>query len=125
MLELVLTNLGRHKARTLATALGIALGVATIVALLSVGSGLRRTADQLVHLGQADLGVFQSGVADPTASLLPVGLARRLERRPDVAEATPLLLVVEAVRQDPAAIVFGADRRGFFARRLVVTAGDK
>src|SRR4051812_38825311 len=103
--------------------MGIALGVATIVALLSIGSGLNRTAGQLVHLGQADMGIFQSGVADPTASVLPAALAGRLERRSDVAEATPLLLVIEGVRQDPAAVVFGADPAGFFRRRLVMTAG--
>jgi putative ABC transport system permease protein len=119
----VFTNLARRKARAAATALGIALGVATIVALLSVGSGLKRTAGELVHLGQADLGVFQSDVSDPTASVLPTSLATRLERRPDVAEATPLLLVVEGVKQEPAAVVFGAEPGSFFRRRLVMTAG--
>jgi ABC-type lipoprotein release transport system permease subunit len=125
VLRLVVTNLTRRRGRTIATALGIALGVATIVALLSIGSGLQRTAGEFVHLGQADFGVFQAGVADPTASIVPVGLARRLERRPDVAQATPLLLVVEAVRQDPAAVVFGAEPGGFFARRLIVTRGAR
>jgi putative ABC transport system permease protein len=119
----VFTNLARRKARAAATALGIALGVATIVALLSVGSGLKRTAAELVHLGQADLGIFQSGVSDPTASVLPASLAPRLEKRADVAEAAPLLLVIEGVRQDPAAVVFGAQPNGFFRRRLVITEG--
>jgi putative ABC transport system permease protein len=123
LLGLVATNLTRRYGRTIATAVGIALGVATIVALLSTGSGLKRTAAELIHLGQADLGVFQKGVADPTASILPESLATRLERRPDVARATPLLLLIEAVRRDPAAVVFGADPKGFFARRLVVTSG--
>lgn len=125
MLGLVVTNLTRRKARTIATAIGIALGVATIVALLSVGAGLKRTAGELVHLGAADLGVFQSGVEDPTASILPVSLAARLERRPDVERATALLLVVEGIRSDPAAIVFGADPGGFFAQRLVVADGRR
>ena len=115
------TNLARRKARAAATALGIALGVATIVALLSVGSGLKRTAGELVHLGQADLGIFQSGVSDPTASVLPASLAPRLEKRPDVAEATPLLLVIEGVKQEPAAVVFGARAR----RVLPPAAGDQ
>jgi putative ABC transport system permease protein len=125
VLSLVVTNLARHKARTVATAIGIALGVATIVALLSVGAGLQRTAAGLVHLGDADLGLFQAGVEDPTASLLPTSLAPRLERRPDVARATPLLLVVEGVREDPAAIVFGAEPNGFVAQRLVVSEGAR
>ena len=118
MLGLIATNLKRHKARTFATAIGIAIGVATIGALLSVGSGLQRTAAGLIPRGEADLGVFQSGVQDPTASVLPTSLATRLERRPEVAKATPLLLVVEGVREDPAAIVFGMDPNGFVAQRL-------
>jgi len=123
MLTLVVSNLARHRGRTIATAIGIALGVATIVALLSIGSGLKRTAAGFVHLGQADFGVFQAGVADPTASIVPTSLATRLERRPDIAAATPLLLVVEGIRSQPAAVVFGADPAGFFARRLIVSQG--
>jgi putative ABC transport system permease protein len=123
VLGLIASNLFRHKARTLATAIGIALGVGMIVALLSVGAGLKRTAGQLVHLGQADMGIFQSGVADPTASVLPTSLAQRLQARPDVAEATPLVLVVSGIKQNPAAIVFGADPQGFFAKRLVIRQG--
>jgi ABC-type lipoprotein release transport system permease subunit len=125
VLSLIVTNLVRHKARTIATAAGIALGVGLIVALLSVGSGLKRTAEQLVHLGQADMGIFQSGVADPTASVLPTSMVDRLERRPDVAEATPLLLVVTGIKQNPAAVVFGAEQDGFFAQRLVMTQGRR
>lgn len=125
VLSLITSNLVRHKARTIATAAGIALGVGMIVALLSVGSGLKRTAEQLVHLGQADMGIFQSGVADPTASVLPTSMVDRLERRPDVAEATPLLLVVTGIKPDPAAVVFGAEQDGFFAQRLVMTEGRR
>src|SRR5262245_34769902 len=118
---LIASNLVRHKARTVATAIGIALGVGMIVALPSVGAGLKRTAGKLVHLGQADMGIFQSGVADPTASVLPTTMVDRLERRSDVEAATPLLLLVTAIKQDPAAIAFGAEPDGFFAQRLVVT----
>jgi putative ABC transport system permease protein len=123
VLGLVLTNLSRRKARAFATAVGIALGVATVVALLSVGSGLNKTAGGLVHLGDADAGIFQSHVSDPTASILPVSLVKRLEQRPDIAQATPLLLVVESIKPHPESIVFGADPQGFFAKRLVVTDG--
>jgi putative ABC transport system permease protein len=125
LLALIATNLLRHKARTIATAAGIALGVGMIVALLSVGAGLKRTAGELVHLGQADMGIFQSGVRDPTASVLPVSMVQRLERNPDVAEATPLVLVVDGIHQNPAAIVFGAEPSGFFAQRLVMTEGAR
>ena len=123
MLGLILTNLTRRLGRTVLTAFGVAVGVATIVALLSLSAGLTNTAAGLVHLGGSDLGVFQDGVADPTASLLPMSVVGRLERNSDVAAATPLLLVVSGVKAAPSSIVFGAEPDGFFQRRLVFISG--
>lgn len=125
MFAIVTTNLLRSRARTIFTAGGIALGVATIVALLSFTEGLRKTAAGFVHLGGSDLGVFQANVSDPTASTLPASLVGRLAAHPDVARATPLLLVVEAIRGDQAAVLFGAQPTGFFARGLVIVAGTR
>ena len=123
MFELIVNNLVRRSGRTMLTALGVGLGVATIVALLSVSDGLKQTAAGFVHLGGSDLGVFQAGVSDPTTSLLPVSLVGRLERNPEITQATPLVLIVGKVKGDPSAIVFGAREDSFFARRLVFESG--
>jgi putative ABC transport system permease protein len=125
MLAIISTNLLRRPARTIFTAGGVAVGVATIVALLSFTQGLRNTAAGFVHLGGSDLGVFQANVSDPTASILPAAMVGQLAARPDVARATPLLLIVEAVKADPAAVVFGADPAGFFTQSLVIVAGRR
>jgi putative ABC transport system permease protein len=123
MLAIITTNLLRSRARTIFTAGGIAVGVAMIVALLSFTQGLKETAAGLVHLGGSDLGVFQANVSDPTASILPASMVAQLAARPQVARATPLLLIVEAVKAEPAAVVFGVDPSGFFAHGLVLVAG--
>jgi putative ABC transport system permease protein len=123
MAELIVNNLMRRIGRTLLTALGVGLGVATIVALLSVSDGLTQTAAGFIHLGDSDLGVFQAGVSDPTTSVLPISLVARLDRNPDVQSATPLVLLVGKVPASPSAFVFGADLHGFFVRRLVFDAG--
>ena len=123
VLAVIGSNLIRRPARTMLTAIGIALGVATIVALLSVTSGLKRSAGDLIHLGDADIGIFQKGVADPTSSLLPDNLGNRLQRTAGVQAATPLLLVVEGISQQPSAIVFGMDPTGFVAHREVYLQG--
>ena len=114
----------RRTARTALTAAGIAVGVAAVVALLALSAGLNRTAGQLVHLGKADLGVFQADASDPTVSLLPLSLIPRIEANPDVTEATPLQMVVGAVPRSSSSFVFGVDPRGFVARRLVFTSGS-
>src|SRR5262249_412538 len=101
MLAIVTTNLLRPKPPTITPAGGIAGGVAPIVALLSFTQGLRDTAAGFVHLGGSDLGVFQANVSEPTASILPASMVGRLAARPEVARATPLLLLVESVRSEP------------------------
>ncbi|MGZ4200571.1 MAG: ABC transporter permease [Thermoleophilaceae bacterium] len=123
MLTVLAANLTRRTGRTLFTALGTALGVATIIALLAVTEGAKQTAGRLVHLGRADVGVFQRDAADPTTSVLPASLTQRLTALPEVARATPLLLMVEAVKDEPAAVTFGADPQGFFAQRVVMLSG--
>jgi putative ABC transport system permease protein len=123
MTTLLAANLVRRPGRTLLTALGTAVGVATIVALLGVTSGIQNSAGELVHLGAADLGVFQAGAGDPTASVLPTSLVPRVERQPGIARATPLQLLVEPIPKVPSAIVFGAETNGFFMRRLVIVRG--
>jgi putative ABC transport system permease protein len=124
MLGLIVTNLSRRRGRTILTAFGVGVGVATIVALLALSTGLTQTAAGFVHLGGSDLGVFQAGVEDPTASVLPISVVSRLERNSNVAAATPLLLIVGGVRSSASSIVFGADPHGFFAKRLVVVDGQ-
>lgn len=59
MRHLVLTDIRRHLARTILTGLGIAVGVATIVALLALSAGIDRSAAGLINLGGAELGMFQ------------------------------------------------------------------
>jgi putative ABC transport system permease protein len=125
MPELIVNNLLRRIGRTLLTALGVGLGVATIVALLSVSDGLTQTAAGFIHLGDSDLGIFQSGVSDPTVSVLQTTLVARLDRNPDVASATPLVLIVGKVPASASAFVFGADLGGFFVRRLVFASGGQ
>src|ERR1700722_1787231 len=123
MLALITANLFRRRARTALTSAGIAVGVAAIVALLALSAGLNNTAGQLVHLGRADLGLFQRDAGDPTSSVVPLSLIPKLKAQPEVADATPLQLVIGAVRGVPSAIVFGVDPNGFVANRLVYTSG--
>jgi putative ABC transport system permease protein len=123
VLGLILTNLRRRVGRTVLTSFGVGVGVATIVALLSLSAGLTKTAAGLIHLGGSDLGVFQAGVADPTASLLPLSIVPKLDNDRYIVAATPMLLIINGVKGSPASFVFGAEPNGFVARRLIYTVG--
>src|SRR5271166_5168952 len=116
MLTLIGANLVRRKMRAALTAGGIAVGVAAIVALLSLSTGLDRTAGQLVHLGRADLGLFQQGAADPSSSVLSLSLLARLQAQPEIQEVDPIQIIVEGVPYAPGAVVLGTETHGFVTR---------
>src|SRR6266516_388564 len=124
-IDLVERNLLRRPVRTLLTALGVALGVGLIVALLSIASGVRRTAGDLIHIGRADFGLFQSGVSDLTRSLLPATLQPKVAADPGVAEAAGLYLLVTDVAGERSFLVFGLAAGEFPAQRLTVVAGRR
>jgi putative ABC transport system permease protein len=118
-----LVELRRRPLRTFLTALGTALGIATIVALLAVASGAEQSAGKFLDLGTSDLGLFQKDAADPTTSVLPLSLLGRLRATPGVAAATPLVLLVEQIKKSPGAITFGAEPNSFVTKRYVFTNG--
>jgi putative ABC transport system permease protein len=125
MLGLIGINLSRRRARTLLTSIGIAVGVAVIVALLALTQGLKNSAAGLIHLGQADFGIFQKAAADPTQSQLPLIMKGRLLKVKGVAAVSPLQLVTEPLKSEPSALVFGIEPGGFVQNRMVITAGRR
>src|SRR5919198_3738857 len=106
---MVWRNLLRRPARTVLTAAGVALGVGLIVAILSISTGVQRTADQLIHVGHADFGLFQSDVSDFSRSLLPESLAARVAREPGVREVARLKLFAASAPETNGFFVFGLD----------------
>lgn len=123
MLGMVGANLARRWGRTILTGVGVAVGVTTIVALLALTGGLSRSAGDLARLGRADFGVFQSGLADLTASSLPDSVVQRIRAVPGVAAAAPIQIVANTVAADSGTLIYGAEPDSFLARRLVLVSG--
>ncbi len=115
----------RRKGRTALTSAGVAIGVGLIVALLSIAAGVHRTASQLIHIGRADFGLFQSDVADLTRSLLPQSLVGKVAKQAGVAQAAGIYLHVGGVQGRPSFLLFGMDPHQFPYRRLVITQGTR
>ena len=124
MLTLIRRNLLRRLARTLLTAAGVALGVGLIVALLSISTGVRRTANDLIHVGRADFGLFQGDVSDFSRSLLPESLAAEVARAPDVSAVARLKLFAASAPGQASFFVFGLEPQEFVWRRLVLLHGS-
>jgi putative ABC transport system permease protein len=117
---LVRKNLLRRPARTLLTATGVALGVALIVALLSITQGVHRTAGDLIHIGRADFGIFQSDVSDLTRSYLPDDLETSLHSVPGVGQTAKVKIYV-----GPQGLIFGFDPDEFAMHRFVLVSGRR
>lgn len=120
---LVWKNLVRRPVRTVLTAAGVGLGVGLIVALLSITAGVRQTAEDLIHVGRADFGLFQAGVSDFTRSLLPEELAAEVARDPGVVDVARIFLYVAPVGREESFLVFGLEPTEFAYRRLVIVDG--
>ena len=113
MIAMMRANLTRRWGRSVLTGLGVAFGVTTTVALLALTGGISRSAGDLAKLGRADFGVFQSGLADLTASSLPASIVGRIERVPGIAAAAPIQVVPHAIAGAPSILVFGAALQSF------------
>jgi putative ABC transport system permease protein len=122
---LVTRNLLRRKVRTALTVAGVAIGVGLIVALLSITNGVKRTAAELIHVGRSDFGLFQSGAADLTRSLLPEELAGSVRGTNGVSQVARVFLLVGAVEHSDSSLLFGYVPGEFPERRLVVVSGRR
>ncbi len=115
----------RRAVRTGLTSAGVAIGVALIVALLSIAAGVRRTASDLIHVGRSDFGLFQEGASDLTRSLLPQSLERQLRATPGISDVAAICLRVSRVQNRDAFLLFGLRRDEFPYRRFVIVAGRR
>lgn len=104
---LVFKNLFRQRVRTLLTVLGIAIGVATVVALGSITEGLKGSSGEFIRAGEADFMVAQAGASDLSFSAVSESDWHAIAARPDVERATGFLLEVADVGSNPFFLLFG------------------
>lgn len=82
-------NLLRRKFRALLTAVGVAIAIAAVVALLGVSSGLRRSAAERFESRGVDLVVQRVGVAQQLSSSLDESIGARLKKLDGVQAVAP------------------------------------
>jgi putative ABC transport system permease protein len=122
---LVLKNLLRRKARTALTVAGVAIGVGLIVALLSITAGVKKTANELIHVGRSDFGLFQQGASDLTRSVLPQSFVPKVKAESGVADAAQIFIRVGTVEGQDEFLLFGFGPGDFADRRNVVIEGRR
>jgi len=123
LVTLVFKNLLRQRVRTLLTVLGIAVGVATVVALGAITEGLKGSSGEFVHAGGADFMVAEEGASDLSFSAVSENDWHAIAARPDVARATGVLLEVADVGSNPFFLLFGYEAEALPDEPFELVAG--
>ncbi len=124
MLNLIFKNLFRRKTRTLLTTAGIAVGVATIVALGAMGEGLRTGYLSMFSGSGADLVLMQKGAYDITLSAVDEDVVDQVAAMPEVRAATGMIVGNVTAPGAPYFFVFGYDPNGFAIERFKIVEGQ-
>ncbi|MFC2015803.1 ABC transporter permease [Chloroflexota bacterium] len=121
---MVLKNLLRRKGRTIGTLLGIAIGVAAIVALGAMAEGLRAGYDAMSAGSDADLVVTQAGAMDITMGGIDESVGAQLLAWPEVEDVDSMLAGNVQAEGSPYFYLFGYDPEGFAVEHFRVVEGQ-
>lgn len=117
-------NLWRRRTRTIISAAGIGIGVATLVMLGGMIDGMIGQLNGLAGAGgMGHLTVMQREVADMSLSSLDERIVRQIEVMPYVRSATPALLGFISNKEFPIFIVMGIDPNSGARRHYKIQEG--
>jgi ABC-type lipoprotein release transport system permease subunit len=121
---MVFKNLFRRKGRTILTLVGIAIGVAAIVALGAMAEGFRAGYTSMARGSKADLVLTKKGAMDITMGSVEETAIAQLQAWPEVAAVDGMLLGDVKAEDAPYFFVFGYDPKGFAVERFKIVEGQ-
>jgi putative ABC transport system permease protein len=122
-LALVIHNLTRRPARSLLTAVGVAVGIAAIVVLFSLAWGFERTWGAAYNASGADLLVGKSSSRRLLPSPFSDSTVAELQSLPQVRAAAGVLAEMLSIEDVPALLVFGWEPGSFLWDHLTLLEG--
>ena len=123
-LRLILTNLGRHRIRTIISVTGIAFSVAAMLAVVTVLQGAIGMFSSILSNG-SELIVFERNVSDLFFSDVPASVANQVAAWPTVAHADPVLFGVVSSADHPIITCFGITATDARLQDASWVAGDR
>lgn len=121
---MVFKNLWWRKTRTLLTMLGIAVGVAGVVALSAFGEGMATGFEKVFSSTGADLTVSQKDAIMTMLSALDEEVGVEIAQVPGVKEVTGTVIGIIQMPEAPYFIVKGEDIRGSMMGRYRILEGQ-
>lgn len=105
---MIWTNLRRHRVRTAIGSAGIALGVATMLSVVSLLGGAVKMFERILRT-DSQMVVFEKNVSDLFFSNVPEELSKQLNQEAFVEAARPVLFAVISSKDRPVITCFGVD----------------
>ncbi|MCE5215063.1 MAG: ABC transporter permease [Methanobacterium sp.] len=99
-LGLVVKNPFRNRTRTLLAIIGIAIGIATIVALGIITDGLKSSTEETLKAGGSDFMIVQSDASQMTMSVIDEKRVDEIKNISGVQDAVGVLLTVRTVQNN-------------------------
>ena len=104
--RMIFTNLRRHRVRTAIGAVGIALGVATMLSVVGILGGAVKMFERILQ-SDSEMVVFERNVSDLFFSNVPITLVDELKSQDFVKGAQPVLFTIIAAPERPVVTCFG------------------
>jgi putative ABC transport system permease protein len=123
-LRLILTNLGRHKVRTVISIAGIAFSVAAMLTVVTILQGAVGMFSGLLA-ADSELIVFERNVSDLFFSAVPDAAVRTMQGWTMVDHANPVLFGVVSSADHPIITCFGVTPEDARIDQATWVAGDK
>ena len=121
---MIFKNLFRRQGRTSLTVLGIAIGVAAIVALGAVAGGMKAGLTSMTRGGEADLVITQGDALSVILSSVEDTVVDEVRAWPGVADVEVVLLGNAMLDGGQQFFLFGHDPEGFSVRHYRIVEGQ-
>jgi putative ABC transport system permease protein len=113
-LELAFRNLKRRPARSILTALGVALAVGSFITLYGLSRSVQENVQQSFEERGTDLTVRRRGIAEPFGGTMPQSIIPEIAKIPGIAAVSGQLLSFAATDNDDHVIAFGWAADSFY-----------
>jgi len=124
-LSLIIKNPFRNKTRTLLAVVGIAICIATIVALGIITDGLKASTEETLKAGGADFTVVEANVSDMFLSQIDEEYTDKIKNVSGVEDAVGVLTAVQPVGGNPYFVVIGIDPDKLSLSGMKITSGTQ
>lgn len=121
---MILKNLLRRKARTFLTILGIAIGVAAIIALGVMANLLENGYSSMMAGSKSDLLLTQPNAFSLTSSAIDEKIGDQLAGMPEVAQVSGMIQGVVQTAENPFFFVFGYPSDSYLLERYQIVSGS-